>query len=150
MASFDYDRAAQGLVDFYFYDYKVAAKNAGVTAKTIYLWQDKMQTDKRLAAKFMEKKAELDKELNSLSSVSTEILPQDIKDPWIYEMIQAIRAGIRFLEKAADQADPTNPDSIHAIVGALKVETEILITKEVLDVKLAGLRIRGLGDEPLD
>lgn len=49
-----------------------------------------------------------------------------------------MRAGTDFIMRAAQESDPTNPDAIHAIAGALKILAEIGLTKEIVDARLNG------------
>lgn len=61
---------------------------------------------------------------------------------WATEIPTAIRAGIHFLGEAARQADPSNPEHIHAVAGAVKILAEVGLTKEILDAKLGRLIIQ--------
>ena len=56
---------------------------------------------------------------------------------WVANLTGAIESGIDFLQRASDQADPKDPDAIHAIAGAVKILTEVGMNRRILDARLA-------------
>lgn len=113
----DYDRVALILVEAAFFGEKQTASRWGITDRTILNYRNKLSEDSALSDIFALKKASFESE-------------------WASEIPASIRAGIRFLGEAARKANPTDPDTIHAIAGAVKILAEVGLTKEILDVRL--------------
>lgn len=113
----DYDRVASILVEAAFFGEMTTAKRWGITNRTIVNYRARLGEDSELSNIFQLKKAAFESD-------------------WASEIPSAIRAGIRFLGEAAQQADPSNPEAIHAVAGAVKILAEVGLTKEILDVKL--------------
>ncbi len=115
---FKYERAAQILAEAAVLGDKEAIARHGVALRTLQRYRRRLSEDEKLARLVAEKKAVLERE-------------------WASELAPAIREGIRFLQKAAREADASDPAAIHAVAGALKILSEIALTKEVLDARLA-------------
>lgn len=60
-----------------------------------------------------------------------------VEEGWADEIPGALRAAVAFLRKAAESADATDPEAIHAVAGAMKLLSETSATWKVLDVRLA-------------
>lgn len=114
----DYDRAASILVEAAYFGDKEAADKWGITTRTVQNYRARLDGDAELSAVFLKKKLAWE-------------------TSWAEEAPAALRAGIRFLMRAAREADPKDPEAIHAIAGAFKLLAEIVFTKDVLDVRLA-------------
>ncbi len=121
MPAFNYERAARILVEAEYYGDAEAAKRAGVSTRSIQRWRRRMESDAHLSSFVALKKREFEQD-------------------WAGALAGGILAGIEFLQRAARDANPKDPNAIHAIAGAVKILAEIGITKAVLDVKLASLR----------
>lgn len=114
----DYNRAASILIEAAYFGDKEAAERWGVTSRTIRNYRLRLDDDPQLSVIFHEKK-------------------QLWESTWAEEAPAALRAGIRFLMRAAREANPKDPEAIHAVAGAFKLLAEIVFTKDVLDVRLA-------------
>ena len=115
---FNYERAAAVLVDALYRGDVEAAQRHGVTRRSLYNWRYRLATDQRLAQLFDEKRRQAEAE-------------------WVPQFVPAIRDAVEFLRRAAQELDPTDPDAVHAVAGALKILSEIAMMKEVLDARLA-------------
>lgn len=114
----DYDRVALILVEAAFFGEKQTAQRWGITDRTILNYRNRLSEDSVLSDIFALKKETFEAE-------------------WASEIPASIRAGIHFLGEAAKRANPTDPDTIHAIAGAVKILAEVGLTKEILDVRLS-------------
>lgn len=115
---FDYDRAAMILTEAAYRGDQETARRWGISERTIYNYRKRVETDEKLAELFAAKKAAFER-------------------GWADELPASIRAAIEFLKRASQQADQRDPSVIHAIAGALKIQTEVAITKDILDARLA-------------
>ena len=128
----DYDRTAAILVEAAYYGEKETAKRWGITDRTILNYRNRLDEDSKLSDIFAIKKREFETD-------------------WSNEIPEAIRAAVRFLKRASNEADPTDPESIHAVAGALKIMAEVGMTKAILDVRLSGFfGENGAEDRPMD
>lgn len=119
MPSFNCERAAIILVEAAFFGDKPTARKFGVTTRTIQNYRQRLEEDDELSAFFTIKK-------------------QRFEDEWADELPAAIRASIRFLARAAQEANPMDPNVIHSVAGALKILADVTLTKQVLDARLTG------------
>ncbi|MCE5419172.1 MAG: hypothetical protein JJ713_00050 [Acidithiobacillus sp.] len=114
----DYDFAATVLVECLYSDDAKIAHRYGITVRTIQNYRARMRKDARLSQIFAAKKAAFERE-------------------WASELAPAIREAIKFLQQAARSADPGDPEAIHAVAGALKILSEVSMTREVINARLA-------------
>lgn len=119
MATFDYERAAMILAEMPFNDDATLSQRYKISIRTLERYRSRLRTDEKLAAFVAAKKAALERE-------------------WANELAPAIREAIRFLQRAAREAHPGDPNAIHAVAGALKILSEVSMTKEVIGARLAG------------
>ena len=124
---FDYDRAAMVLAEAIYRGDRETALRWGISERTIYRYRERMSRDDKLSDLVKEKRARLDRS-------------------WADKLPASIQAAIEFLQEAAQKANKTDPEVIHAIAGALKIQTEVVLTKDVLDARLA--RERGQAHPP--
>ena len=117
--AFNYERAAAALVDAIIMGDRKAAEKYEVSVKSVEGWRSRLSTDERLREFFLNKKAQQDKE-------------------WAHEIPAAIASCIQYLKKASQECDCKDPDAVHAIAGALKIMSEVSMTREVIDARLAG------------
>jgi predicted transcriptional regulator len=117
MSKFKPELAAAALVEAAYTTDKEAAKKYGVTERTIRNWKKRLDNDPVFSRIFQDKRAQFEKS-------------------WADEAPDALKAGIQFLKKAAQQADPKKPDVIHSVAGAVKIIFEVLAVKQVLDVRI--------------
>ena len=117
MARLNYERAALVLVEAVYYGDRVASERWGISVRSINRYRHRLATDPELA---------------ELVRLKKEAFERD----WIEEMPAAIRAGVRFLTNAFGASDPTDPDAIHAVAGAIKILAEVGLTKEIIDARL--------------
>ena len=127
MKTFKSQLAATVLLEaLYTTDEKACAKY-GITQRTLQNYRRRLHVDPDLSHIFAIKKREFDK-------------------AWADKFPVAIRAALKFVTEAA--TDPPshargNPEYVRAIVGALKICAEVLLTNKVLDARLA--QYRGAG-----
>ena len=115
---FNYETAAQVLADAAIFGDAKAVARAGITSQTLRNYRKRMSEDETLLHYFAQKKALLERE-------------------WSQELAPAIRNGIDFLSRAAQVAEPSDPDAIHAVAGAVKILTGVSLTQRILDARLA-------------
>jgi hypothetical protein len=114
----NYELAATILAESAFADDQTILQRYGITYQTLYNYRKRLRSDGKLLEFFIQKKAALERE-------------------WAHELAPAIREAIRFLRRAASSADPGDPNAIHAVAGALKILSEVSMTREVIDARLA-------------
>lgn len=114
----DLDRVAQILVEAVFYGDKRASERWSISTRTIERYRERLNEDVGLSEIVAIKKREFEKD-------------------WATEIPAAIRSGIRFLLDATKDLQPTS-ENIYAVTGMVKVLTEIGLTKEIIDARLAG------------
>lgn len=114
------ERVAGILVEAAYYGDEVTAKEHGITTRTIRNYRSRLAKNDELSAFFRIKK-------------------QEFENRWANELPEALEAGIRYLMKAAKQADPSEPKAIHSIANSLKTLADIALTKRVLDARFIGL-----------
>lgn len=107
------------LVESSYFGDKRTAKKFGISDRTIRNYRQRLNSDEELAKIFREK--------NDLSA-----------QEWAHEMPAAIRAAIDFLRRASQEAKTDDPECIHAVAGALKILSDVEITKQVIDARFAG------------
>lgn len=113
----DYPVIASILVEALFFGDKQTATRYKISQRSINRYRKMMADNEKLSSQVILKK-------------------QQFEDNWVEEIPAAIRAGLRFLLKAAQEADHKNPETIHAVAGAMKIIAEIGLTKDVIDAKL--------------
>lgn len=114
----DLDRVATILVEAVFFGDTRTSQRNGITTRTIMNYRQRLNEDSELSTIFAIKKREFEKD-------------------WATEIPAAIRSGIRFLLDATKYLEPTS-ENIYAVTGMVKVLTEIGLTKEIIDARLAG------------
>lgn len=116
---FNYERAATVLAETAFTDEATVLQRYGISSMTLSRYRKRLQTDHKLLEFVSLKKSSLERE-------------------WASELAPAIREAIRFLQRAARDADSSDPAAIHAVAGALKILSETAMTKEVINARLVG------------
>jgi hypothetical protein len=115
---FDRDKAAKILVDASTMGDAAAALKWGIAAETISRYRRKLESDPELSKEIKAKKRLQDQ-------------------AWADDIPAALTAAIDYLKRASQDADTRDPDAIHAVAGAAKILSEIAITREVIDARLA-------------
>jgi hypothetical protein len=100
-----------------------------ISPRTLYRYRAELPKNMFLAEKVSQKKASLEQ-------------------AWAATIPAAARAAIEFLARAACQADPRDPEAIHAVAGALKILAETHVTLRGLDVILAAYGARADAAQP--
>lgn len=113
----DYDRVAIILVEAVYYGDIKTAERWGITERTIQNYRNKLDNDPELSGYFVLKKRAFETE-------------------WANELPAAIRSALRFIVRAGEEADPKNPEAIHAMAGALKIVAEVGLTKDIIDARI--------------
>ena len=119
MSSFRYEFASIVIVEAAFFGDKPTAAKYGISPRTIHRYRKRLNEDAQLSA---------------LVKIKKDLMEQE----WAKDMPAAIRASIEFLRKAANNAKTDDPDAIHAVAGALKILSEVALTKRVIDARLIG------------
>ena len=112
------------LVEALFYGEVRTAKRWDIHRRTIANYRTRLNEEPELAQEFKRKKELFESE-------------------WANELAPAIRSALRFIVRAGEEADTTDPDVIHAMAGALKIVASVGLTKDMLDAKLGRLERGG-------
>lgn len=113
----DNDRAAAILVDAAYKGDEAAAQEWGVSVRSVERYRARLATDPKLAVTVAEKRALAERD-------------------WIDCFPATLGAGADFIERAAKQGDPKDPNMVHAVAGAMKLMAEIMFVKRMLDARL--------------
>ncbi|MEM4406552.1 MAG: hypothetical protein QXS68_05850 [Candidatus Methanomethylicaceae archaeon] len=116
--TFKKERIAQILVESLFYGINQTAEKYQVTPRIIRRWRSLLEVDVELLELFESKK--------SL-----------VQQRWVNEAGAFISKGFQYLHQAAESQN-VSPEMIHAIAGAMKIASEIVLVREVLDARLSG------------
>src|SRR5512139_413358 len=109
--------AASVLVEAAYTSDEKAAQKYGVSVQSVYNWR---------------KRLEEDDEFRSIFSIKRERFEAE----WATELPNAIRACIDFIKRAALEASHTKPDVIYSVAGALKIVSDIQMSKDIIDARL--------------
>lgn len=112
------DQIAQILVEAAYYGDAFASERHRISRRTILRWREYAENSPYVTNLIKQKKSAFDK-------------------AWADDAISAFREGFKFLNESAKEVSRSDPGAIHAVAGALKIISEILITREVLDARLA-------------
>jgi hypothetical protein len=113
----DYDRVALILVEALFFGDRPTAEKWGIHRRTIENYRKRLDDDSELVQIFQFKK-------------------EEFEGNWAQEIPVAIRKAIAFIGRSATEADPKDPQAIHAMAGAVKILAEVGLTKEIIDARL--------------
>lgn len=116
--NFNRDRAAKILLDAAMVGDRAAAEKWKIAVETICRYRKRLETDAELSKALKLKKAEQDK-------------------AWADEIPAAIASCIEFIKNAAYACNPAEPEAVHAIAGALKILSEVSLTREVIEARLS-------------
>lgn len=114
----DYERAARALVQAALEGDAKASATEGITIRSIRRYRQRLEGDELLSRLVREKLYLAERE-------------------WAHKLAPAIRSALDFIARAGQQANPRDPNAIHAMAGALKLVTEAEVTKKVIDARLA-------------
>jgi hypothetical protein len=115
----DLERASLILVEAMFYGDKRAAKKWQIAPVTVERYRKRLNTDSELKALVVKKRREYEQD-------------------WVKDIPIAVRGGIQWLSQAFLDLEPT-AENVHAVAGAIKLLTEIGLTKELIDARLGKL-----------
>jgi hypothetical protein len=121
------ERAAQLIVEATLDGDDAVTKRHAVSLRTLQRWRQALGTDDKLAQPVADRK--------SL-----------IEAKWADTIPAALRSCVAFLQKAAELADPKDPEAIHAVAGSMKLLSETRGTWKMLDLKLARLAAKDRED----
>lgn len=116
--NFDQDKAAKIVLDAEMMGDEAASKKWSVSERSIQRYRKKLGSSPELARVVESKKALQDA-------------------AWAHQIPEAIEACIKYIREAAEACDRSDPNAVHAIAGAAKVLSEIKMTREVIDARLA-------------
>jgi hypothetical protein len=106
-------RAASALIEAVFKPDKEVALAFGVSVRTIEYWRSRLKTDEDLQREYRK-------------------MAQEKLAPWLSEIPDVLDQAVSFLSVATKTADPTNPDAIKAITGAIATLSDLQIIHEAL------------------
>lgn len=112
------EQIAQIVVEAMFTSVRDAANKYGISERTVERWRDKV-------------------EINPYLSKLVEIKKRAFQRRWVDEAGAFISQGFAYLHKAANSQN-LSAEMIHAIAGAMKIASEIVTIREVLDARLSG------------
>jgi hypothetical protein len=115
----DNNQVARILMDAVTMGDRAACDKHDISLRTLQRYRLRLEGDPDLARFVVEKKRLQDK-------------------AWADEMPVAIASCIKFLKEASHSCDRHDPDAVHAIAGALKIMSEVSMTREVIDARLSG------------
>lgn len=116
---FSDEQIAQIIVEATFTNIRDTANKYGIAERTIERWLDKV-------------------EINTHLSSLVEAKKRAFQRRWVEEAGAFISQGFAFLHRAAANTQSLTPEMIHAIAGAMKIASEIVTIREVLDARLSG------------
>jgi len=119
-------RAAEWLAEAAIVGDVAVSKKYRISPRTLRRWRDKAVSgsDRELTADVQRKKAA-------------------VEAGWADKLETAMAGCVDFIDRASREADPQDPDAIHAIAGALKMLQSVRTTGKLLDGRLrsaAGIR----------
>jgi hypothetical protein len=114
----DPEEIARTLVDAVLEGDEVAAKKHKLSTRSVWRYRARSRKDSRLA---------------ELVRAKLELKEKD----WAQDLPGAIGAAIEFLRRASEDADHKDPQVIYSIAGALKILTDVTMSRRVLDARLA-------------
>ena len=115
---FNPELAATILVETLFFGDQKAVARYGITDRTLRNWRSRLAADESFSAIFRLKKESFDA-------------------AWLEGLGEPIRHAMEFISSACatmDARQKSNPETIHAVAGALKICAEIYITAKALNV----------------
>lgn len=115
---FNRDKAARIVLDAVVMGDRPACEKHGISLRTLQRYRTKLEDDAELSQVVAQKKEMQD-------------------EAWANEIPSAIAACINYLKDSAAACVPGNPDAIHAVSGALKIMTEVELTRKLIDARLA-------------
>ena len=119
--NFDYERAANVLLSCLLNGVKQAAKDFGISERTVSNYKVKLSQDPYLAHLYLQRKNAYDAELST-------------------RLTKACNSCLDFIERAA-QSDEMTPEMIHSVVGALKISADIRATEKLMSARIGQLNI---------
>jgi transposase-like protein len=115
---FTKEQIAQVLVETMFGDVREVAKKYGIARRTIERWYNKVEIDAELAQLVAEKRKVFQRR-------------------WVEPAGAFLNQAFVYLQKVANTPNQS-PDMVHAIAGAMKIASEIITIREILDARLTG------------
>lgn len=119
-AKLDQEKVALILVEAMFFGDKRARERNHISQKSIERYRKQLDTDDNLAIIVARKK-------------------ETFEGDWAARIPKTLINCLDFLDRAAQQADPADHETIHAIAGAAKLMAEIGLTKDIIDARLGRL-----------
>lgn len=114
--SLDYDKAAAILVDAAYQGDEEAARLWGISERTVKNYRARLADDSRLTLIFREKRALVERD-------------------WADALPATIQAAADFIQRAAKQGNPRDPAMVHAVAGGMKLVSEVMFVKQMLDAR---------------
>ena len=126
-ANFDYERASRALATAAIEGDATATQTEGISARTLQRYRKLLQTDDALARLVTHKRALLERE-------------------WAHQIAPTLRAALDFIQRASTSLDPSDPEAVHAMAGAMKLTNEAGLALRMVDHRLA--EVRGADADP--
>ncbi len=115
---FTKEQIAQIIVETMFGNVHEVAKKYGIAERSIMRWYDKVEIDVELSDLVKEKRRLFQKR-------------------WVEPAGAFLNQAFVYLQKVANTPNQS-PDMVHAIAGAMKIASEIITIREILDARLTG------------
>jgi len=115
---FEKEKIAQIIAEAIFTNVRDTANKYGIAERTIERWRDKVSIDAELSA-------------------LVEVKKRAFQRRWVDEAGAFISQGFKYLHEAANSPN-LSAEMVHAIAGAMKIASEIVTIREVLDARLSG------------
>ena len=116
--TFNTTRAASALAEANLKPDREVAQAFGVGVRTIEYWRNRLKWDEQLQQEY---KAMSKGKLNH----------------WTTKIPDCLDSAIDFIMKAAETGDPTNPEMVRAVTGAIGMLNEVLIIQDAIAARKA-------------
>jgi transposase-like protein len=116
---YDLDTKAKALVDAQLTTDREAADKHGCSRKSIERWRDGLDADPDLQAR--------------VSDLWRQIREAD---DWMEDAAETMREAHRFLRKATEKLDPSDPDALEALATAYEALADAKMMGEIVEARL--------------
>jgi hypothetical protein len=112
---------AKAIVDAALTTDREAAADHGISRKSLTRWRKDLQTDTALQRLVTERWAEV-----------------RAADTWVEDTTQTIRNALSFLRTAMNELDPSDPEAVEAVTGAIQTLAEAKAMADIIDTRIQG------------
>lgn len=113
------DQKAKAIVDAALTTDREAASEHDVSRKSLTRWRKALDTDQALQKRVTE-------------------LWADVReaDTWVEDATGTIRSALSFLRTAMNELDPSDPESVEAVTGAIQTLAEAKALADIIDARV--------------